>query len=102
MRTNLKRLFLVGALMTPLIGLAAEGDPAATKVTDTIITAKVKAEFAKDKLVSATNVKVETNDNGVVQLTGSAKSKAEAEQAIKLAQNVKGVTAVKSDIVIAE
>lgn len=102
MKTNLKRLLLVGALMMPLIGLAAEGDPAATKVTDTIITAKVKAEFAKDKLVSATNVKVETNDNGVVQLTGSAKSKAEAEQAIKLAQNVKGVTAVKSDIVIAE
>lgn len=88
--------------MMPLIGIAAEGDPISTKVTDSVITTKVKAEFAKDKLVSATGVKVETDSNGVVQLSGTAKSKAEAEQAIRLAQSVKGVTAVKSDIVVAE
>jgi hyperosmotically inducible periplasmic protein len=37
-----------------------------------VITTKIKAEFAKDKQVSAMNIKVDT-DKGVVKLTGNAK-----------------------------
>jgi len=101
MKTNLKSLLLVGALMMPLAGFAADGDSVGTKVGDSVVTTKVKAAFAKDKLVSATDVKVETDSDGLVQLSGTAKSKAEAEQAVKLAKSVKGVTAVKNDIVVA-
>ncbi len=70
-------------------------------LSDTVITTRVKAEFAKDKMVSATRVKVETDDKGVVTLSGTAKSKAEADQAVKLARNTKGVTSVRNDIVVA-
>ena len=101
MKTNLKTLLIIGALTMPMAAFAAEGDPVATKLSDTVITTKVKAEFAKDKLVSASYIKVETDSNGLVQLSGTAKTQAEADQAVALAKNVKGVTAVKSDIVVA-
>jgi len=84
MKTNLKSLLLVGALMMPLAGFAADGDSVGTKVGDSVVTTKVKAAFAKDKVSSTT------------------KSKAEAEQAVKLAKATKGVTSVKNDIVVAD
>ena len=66
-------------------------------VSDAMITTKVKAEFAKDKMVSATKIHVDT-DKGVVTLGGTAKSKAEADHAVALAKNVSGVASVKNDI----
>ena len=56
--------------------------------------------MAKDKTVSAMRVKVDTNDKGVVTLSGTARSKAEAEQAVSLARNTKGVTSVKNEIAV--
>lgn len=100
MKTNLKTLLVIGALVMPLSTFAAEGDPISTKLGDAVITTKVKAEFAKDKTVSASDIKVETDSNGLVQLSGTAKTQAEADQAVKIAKNVKGVTGVKSDIVV--
>ncbi len=100
MKTNLKTLLIIGALTMPMVAFAADGDSASTKLSDTVITTKVKAEFAKDKAVSATDIKVETDSNGLVQLSGTAKSQAEADKAVVLAKNVKGVTAVKNEIVV--
>lgn len=107
MKSNIKHLLLIAALATPAALLpvatfAADGDSVSTKVEDSVITTKIKGVFAKDKLVSATNVKVETDSNGLVQLSGTAKSKDEAKRAVKLAKSVKGVTAVKDDIVVAD
>ena len=64
---------------------------------DALITTKIKAEHAKDRDVSATKISVDTT-NGVVTLGGTAKSKAEADKAVALAKNVKGVTSVKNNI----
>src|SRR5688572_5675880 len=100
MKLNIKSLLVITALTLPLSAFAAEGDPVSTKLSDTVITTKVKAEFAKDKAVSASDIKVETDSNGLVQLSGTAKSQAEADQAVRIAKNVKGVTGVKSDIVV--
>ena len=66
---------------------------------DAMITTKIKAEHAKDKDVSATRISVDTN-NGVVTLSGTAKSKAEADKAVQLARNVKDVKSVKNNIKI--
>ncbi|MGY1489162.1 BON domain-containing protein [Methylobacillus pratensis] len=100
MKANLKSLVLISALLMPVASFAAEGDSIETKLSDSVVTTKVKAAFAKDKLVSATDIKVETDSDGLVQLSGTAKSKAEAERAVKLAKGVKGVTGVKDDIVV--
>ena len=55
--------------------------------------------FAKDKLVSAMKIHVDT-DNGVVKLTGHAKNQAEIDKAMSLARNTKGVADVKNEIQI--
>ncbi|MCB5189059.1 BON domain-containing protein [Methylobacillus caricis] len=102
MKANFKSLVLISALLMPVATFAADGDPIETKLSDSVVTTKVKAAFAKDKLVSATDIKVETDSAGLVQLSGTAKSKKEAEHAVKLAKGIKGVTAVKDDIVVAE
>ena len=102
MKNTIKSLLLVSALVLPMTSFAADGDSLGTKVEDSVITAKVKAAFAKDKAVSATDIKVETDSNGLVELSGNAKSRAEADKAVLLTKKVKGVTAVKDEIVVAE
>jgi hyperosmotically inducible protein len=66
-------------------------------VDDTVITTKVKAKFVEDKTVSALNVNVETF-KGVVQLSGFANTTTEADRAVQLARETKGVKLVKNDI----
>ena len=64
---------------------------------DTTITTKVKAKFLEDKAVSGTNIHVKTV-NGVVRLTGSAKSNEESTKAAELAREVEGVKSVSNKI----
>lgn len=68
-------------------------------VDDAVITTKVKAAIFEDASVKATEVNVETY-KGIVQLTGFVKSRADIDQAVKLARGVKGVKSVKNDMVV--
>jgi hyperosmotically inducible protein len=69
-------------------------------VSDATITTKVKTELAKEKNVSATHIKVDT-DNGVVKLSGTARSKQESDRAAQIARDTKGVASVENDIQVA-
>ena len=66
-------------------------------VSDAAITAKVKAAFIGDKDVSAMHIKVKT-EKGVVHLSGNAGSQHEADKAVSVANGVKGVNSVSSEI----
>ena len=66
-------------------------------VADSVITTKIKALYVKDKEVSFRNIEVKTV-NGVVHLSGNAKSKQEADKAVSMARDVKGVNSVQNDI----
>ena len=68
-------------------------------VDDAAITTAVKAKFVDDKVVSAGSISVETL-NGIVQLSGFAKSAAEKSQAEQIARNSKNVRSVRNDIVV--
>lgn len=68
-------------------------------VDDARVTTEVKAKFASDPAVAATSIGVETL-NGTVQLSGFAKSQSEKDRAVALARQVKGVQAIKNDIVV--
>ncbi len=68
-------------------------------VDDTGITTMVKARYAEDRTVSMTSIGVETL-NGVVQLSGFAKSNTEKMQAESIALNVKHVKSVRNDIIV--
>jgi hyperosmotically inducible protein len=65
---------------------------------DAYITAKVKAALARDKDVTARNIKVETDGQGVVTLSGQAKTQAEADKAVMDARSVEGVTSVTNNL----
>jgi hyperosmotically inducible protein len=66
-----------------------------TIIDDATITAGVKLKFAKDDLVRAYKIDVDTKD-GMVTLTGTVKSEAEAKRAIALAESEEGVKRVSS------
>lgn len=68
-------------------------------VDDTTITTRVKTKFAEDQTVSAMAIGVETLQ-GVVQLSGFAKSADERTMAERLARSVPGVRSVKNDITV--
>jgi len=95
--------FAVSAMLVPVAGYTADTkEPSKTEsakevIDDSMITTKIKAEFAKDKQVSAMSIKVDT-DKGVVKLSGNAKSKDESDKAASIAKNTKGVVSVKNDI----
>lgn len=98
-------LALAGCLWVPAAGFAGdytgEGTSSAQEfIKDSIVTAKIKAIMAKDKQVSALNIKVDTDKNGVVYLSGMAKSQAEVDRAVEIAREVEGVTAVENHIEI--
>ena len=64
---------------------------------DAGITGKVKAAFAADPTVKATEINVETF-KGTVQLSGFVAQPQDAQRAADIARGVKGVTSVKNDI----
>lgn len=70
-----------------------------TVIDDATITAAVKLKLAKDDLVSAYKIDVDTK-NGMVTLTGTVKSELEARRAIELAELVEGVKRVSSVLTV--
>lgn len=100
MKSISKILLLIGALSMPFAIQAADGDSLETKMSDTVITTKVKAAFAKDEVVEALDISVDTDSDGLVELSGTANTEAEAERAVKITKAVKGVTAVKNNITV--
>lgn len=68
-------------------------------IDDAVITSKVKAAFAADPAVKATEVNVETY-KGTVQLSGFVESRESAQKAVQLAREVKGVREVRNNTVL--
>ena len=96
---------VIGALLAPVMGHAEDRDkdrahPKAW-VKDSVITAKIKAKYVEDKLVSVRHIRVDTDEAGKVQLTGTAKSAAEKRKAAEIAKSVEGVVSVDNRIRIA-
>ena len=103
MKSKFATTLLIAALITPAAVFAADDNKSMTEkvkenVSDSVITTKIKAEMAKDKTVAAHNIKVETDNKGVVTLSGTAKTSMEADKAVSIARNTKGVVSVENNI----
>jgi hypothetical protein len=75
---------------------AAQAQQAVTAGT---LTAKIKSKMALDDTINASAIDVDTNGS-VVTLSGSVRSQAERDQAVRLARETAGVTAVNDRLVI--
>lgn len=93
---------VVGALLLPLAGHAEDVDSNRSSpkafVKDSIITTRIKADLAKEKLSSLVKINVDTDNKGMVVLSGTASTNAAASKAVSLARAVKGVTSVTNQI----
>ena len=85
-----------------LASYAADADSNRTSpkayAKDSIITAKIKAELADEKLSSLVRIHVDTDNRGRVSLSGTARTQEAADKAVLIAHGVKGVTFVQSKI----
>jgi len=96
---------LFGTLLTPAVVVVAQDSDTdrshpGTFVKDSAITTKVKAKLGAEHLTSLGRIHVDTDRDGVVWLTGSARTQEAADKAASLARETDGVKAVHSDITI--
>jgi hyperosmotically inducible periplasmic protein len=67
-------------------------------VKDSVITTKVKSKLAAEHLGTLAHIRVDTDKDGVVWLSGTAPTREAADRAADIARSTEGVAAVKSDI----
>lgn len=105
MRSSLLALGLsLGIMLAPVAASATDADSErdSTKayVSDSAITAKVKARLAGERMSSLTAVTVDTDQDGVVYLSGTVPSQTDAERAITIARETEGVRTVRSKLLV--
>jgi hyperosmotically inducible protein len=80
----------------------ADSDSARAYVKDSVITTKVKAKLAAKHMATLTNIKVDTDSEGVVWLSGKAPTQDASDLAAMIAKDTDGVRSVHNKIVIAQ
>jgi hyperosmotically inducible protein len=94
--------FVIGTVLAPVATYAADSDKdrstPATFVKDSVITTKIKTKLAAEHLGSTKHIKVDTDMNGVVWMSGTANSQDEIDKAVATARNTEGVKSVNSDL----
>jgi hyperosmotically inducible protein len=91
-------MIALGVACAPM-ALANEG--ATTEhhfIKDSAITTKVKAKLAAKHLSTLTRIKVDTDADGVVWLSGRAPTRDASDLAAMIAKNTEGVNSVHNDI----
>ena len=84
---------------TTAMSTAATGANSANAVSDTMVSGKVKTAITADSGMKDADVSVKT-ENGVVTLTGTAKSQAQVTLAAALAQRQEGVSRVENQVTV--
>jgi hyperosmotically inducible protein len=96
--------FAIGILLVPVAGYTADSDMdrphAGAFVKDSVITTKIKAKLAEEKMNSLVHISVDTDKEGRVWLSGTAKTQGQIDRAVSIAHDTEGVKSVRNDIKI--
>jgi hyperosmotically inducible protein len=101
-RLILASILTAGVVCAPLV-LADESGSGTGEhhfVKDSMITTKVKSKLAEKHLTSLTKIKVDTDANGIVWLSGRAPNQDAVDMAGMIAKDTDGVMSVHNDIVV--
>ena len=94
--------FVIGAMAAPVVAYAADSDAdrnqPATFVKDSVITTKFKTKLASEHIGSVKHIRIDTDKDGVVWMTGTVNSQDEADKAVMIAHGTDGVRSVHSDL----
>ena len=96
---------MVATLLGSAVAIAAgdsDSDRSSPKafVKDSAITTKIKTKLAAEHLTSVGRIHVDTDKNGVVWLSGTARSQQAIDKAVSLARDTEHVRSVHSDITV--
>ena len=78
--------------------LAADSSHAVVFVKDSAITTGIKTKLAAEHITSLGRIHVGTDKDGVVWLSGTARTQKAADKAVSIARDTDGVRDVHSDI----
>jgi hyperosmotically inducible periplasmic protein len=104
-----KQLAMTCVVFGALLGSAAAsagddtkavGTSTAVFVKDSAITTKIKTKLAADHLTSLGRIHVDTDENGIVWLTGTARSQEAIAQAVSIARNTEHVKSVHNELTV--
>jgi len=92
---------VIGTALAP-VAFAADSDTdrnkPATFVKDSAITTKIKTKLAAESPSSMATIRVDTDKDGVVWMSGTAKTQQDVDKAVSIAKNTEGVKSVKNDV----
>ena len=93
---------LLGASLVPVASFSADGDTDRSHpkafVKDSAITAKIKSKLAAEHITSLGRIHVDTDADGVVYLSGSARTQEAIDKAVEIARNTEHVVDVKNEL----
>jgi hyperosmotically inducible protein len=69
-------------------------------VKDSAITTEIKSKLALEHITSVGRIHVDTDSNGVVWLSGTARTQEAIDKAVSISRETKGVKSVHSDLTI--
>src|SRR5579864_7498902 len=94
----------VGSLLAPVMVLAHDSDTDRSHpkafIADSAITAKIKTKLAAEHITSIGRIHVDTDKDGVVWLSGSARSQEAIDKAGEIARETENVRSVHNDLTI--
>jgi hyperosmotically inducible periplasmic protein len=106
----MKHLIIAGMLAASVVcvpmaladdaGTASDSSSSHHFVKDSVITTKVKSKLAAKHLTTLTRIKVDTDENGVVWLSGRAPTQDAVDMATLIAKDTEGVTSVHNGVAI--
>jgi hyperosmotically inducible protein len=105
MKTTLVMTCLVcGMLLGPAITMAQDSDADRSHpkafVKDSAVTMKIKSKLAAEHVTSLGHIHVDTDKDGVVWLSGSARTQEAIDKAVSIARETEGVKDVHSHLKI--
>jgi hyperosmotically inducible protein len=84
------------------VSVADDSSQTGVYVKDSVITTKVKAKLAERHLSTLTKIKVDTDRDGVVWLSGVAPTQDASDLAEAITKDTDGVRSVHNHIVVAD
>src|SRR5579872_492364 len=94
--------FLAAGSLLGSIAVAQDSDSdrahAKSFVKDSAITTKIKSKLAAEHVTSLGRIHVDTDKDGVVWLSGTARSQEAIDKAVEIARNTEHVVDVKNDL----